>query len=171
VASVRFLASFAMLTALAASGCSERSAPTAPTAASTATVPARAALGNAPRSHVKAIGQLGPGRGTLVISIRPPNGGKLTVGAPLVVEASGEHLRFPRRVSTRLDPAALPLRLPIEVADGATGPAYVKLSYYWCGTGDEKACRPEKAELVVDLDTSGDAPGGEAHLDHRAAGS
>jgi hypothetical protein len=123
------------------------------------------------QDHVKAVGQLGPGRGTLVISLAPPHGGKLTEGSPLVVEARGEHLGFPKKLRTKLALDALPLRVPVDVADGATGPAYVKLSYFWCGTGDEKACRPERTELVVDLDTSGDAPGGEAHLVHRASGS
>jgi len=151
-------------------GCSKRAAPEA----DVATAPAVLAEDSAPalhRDHVKAVGQLGPGRGTLVISLAPPKGGKLTEGAPLVVEARGEHLGFPKKLRTKLSLDSLPLRVPVDVDDGATGPAYVKLSYFWCGTGDEKACRPERTELVVDLDTSGDAPGGEAHLVHQATGS
>lgn len=121
--------------------------------------------------HVRAVGQLGPGRGTLVVSLEPPKNGKLTSGAPLSVEARGEHLKFPARIEAKLDPDKLPLRIPVDVADGATGPAHVKLHYYWCGIGEGSACRPERAELVVELDTTGDAAGGEAHLTHRAAGS
>jgi hypothetical protein len=160
------------LTVLAslAGGCSKKAPPEA--GAATAPAVAREQIGPAVhRGHVKAVGQLGPGLGTLVISLAPPKGGKLTEGSPLVVEARGEHLGFPKRLKTKLSFDELPLRVPVDVADGATGPAYVKLSYFWCGTGDEKACRPERAELVVDLDTTGDAPGGEAHLVHRATGS
>ncbi|GMV17296.1 MAG: hypothetical protein HS104_23875 [Polyangiaceae bacterium] len=121
--------------------------------------------------RVRAVGQLGPGRGTLVVSLEAPANGKLTTGAPLRLEASGEHLEFPTRIDEKLDPEKLPLRIPVDVADGATGPAHVKLHYFWCGSGEGSACRPERAELVVELDTSGDSAGGEAHLTHRAAGS
>jgi hypothetical protein len=121
--------------------------------------------------RVRAVGQLGPGKGTLVVSLEPPTNGKLTAGAPLVVEARGEHLTFPARIAEKLELEKLPLRIPLEVADGATGPVHVKLSYYWCGLGEGSACRPERAELVVELDTTGDAPGGEAHLSYCAAGS
>lgn len=121
--------------------------------------------------HVRAVGQLGPGKGTLVVSLEPPPNGKLTTGAPLSVEAHGEHLEFPPRIHAKLDPAKLPLRIPIEVADGAKGPAHVRLSYYWCGVADGAACHPERAELVVELDTSGDTAGGEAHLSYRPAES
>lgn len=158
---------------LAVSACSDRSGPSGPPASARSPATARPSVAErqaAKQHRVRAIGQLGPGRGTLVVSLRPPAGGKLTAGAPLVVEAKGENLRFPKRSSTRLDPEALPLRIPIDVEDGARGPAYVELSYYWCSDGDEKACRPEKTELVVDLDTTGDAPGGEAHLSHTATG-
>jgi hypothetical protein len=136
----------------------------------------------APAEHVTAVGQLGPGRGTLVVSLEPGVRGKLTKGAPLTLEARGDHLHFPERRREKLDPAKLPLRIPIDVEDGATGPAFLKLSYYWCGdtakepepapklaqVGDVPgSCRLESANLVVDLDTSGDAPGGEAHISHR----
>ncbi|MFO0567723.1 MAG: hypothetical protein U0263_18840 [Polyangiaceae bacterium] len=123
------------------------------------------------KTRVRAVGQLGPGRGTLVVSLDPPENGKLTAGAPLVVEARGEHLAAPSKLSEKLDPSRLPLRIPIDVVDGASGPVTLQLSYYWCGVGEGSACHPEKALLEVELDTSGDAPGGEAHLSHRARGS
>jgi hypothetical protein len=118
--------------------------------------------------RIAARGQLGPGRGTLVIAIEPPPSSKLTAGAPLAVEARGEHLSFPETIKRPLDPEKLPIRLPIDVTDGALGPAYVKLSFYWCVDGNAAACRPERVELRVDLDLSGDAPGGEAFFIYRA---
>ena len=121
--------------------------------------------------RVRAIGQLGPGRGTLVISLEPPKSGTLTEGAPLSVEARGDHLTFPARVRESLDSRRLPLRVPIDVADGALGPAEVDLSYYWCGHEEGAACHPERVKLIVELDMTGDAPGGEAHLTHVAAGT
>ena len=120
--------------------------------------------------HTKAHGQLGPGRGTLLVGLEPPEGGKLTAGAPFSVEATGEHLKFPKKVRASLDPAKLPVRLPVDVVDGATGPARVKLSFYWCKTGDEAACTPERVELVVALDLTGDAAGGEAFVSYRVGG-
>ncbi len=59
--------------------------------------------------RVRAVGQLGPGRGTLVVSLEAPANGKLTTGAPLRLEASGEHLEFPTRIDEKLDPEKLPL--------------------------------------------------------------
>lgn len=157
-----------LLVALGLVGCNRRpsSDGVAALAASATSAPAPS-----PPRHVRAIGQLGPGRGTLVLSLEPPKHGKLTAGGPLSVEGRGEHLGFPLRINGKLDPAKLPLRIPIDVADGATGPAHLKLSYYWCETGEGSSCRPERADLVVDLDTSGDAEGGEAHLSYLAAGS
>lgn len=153
---------------LMAAGCARREGATrdapAPADSSAGLAPARA-------QRVRAVGQLGPGRGTLVISLLPPKSGKLTEGAPLTVEARGAHLSFPNRVRGKLQPGQLPLRIPVDVADGATGPAEVDLSYYWCGKEEGAACHPERAKLVVDLDMSGDAPGGEAHLTHVALGS
>lgn len=102
----------------------------------------------------------------LIIDLAPPPGAKLTEGAPLKVTASGEHLRFPQSLSTKLDPAALPIRLPVDVADGATGSAEVDLSYYYCTSGDDGSCQPEHAYLTVELDLTGDAAGGEAHFRH-----
>jgi hypothetical protein len=119
--------------------------------------------------RVTARGQLGPGRGTLVIGLEPPPSSKLTAGAPLGVEARGEHLTFPESIKRPLDPEQLPIRLPLDVADGALGPAHVKLSFYWCVDGNAAACRPERVELTVELDPSGDAPGGEAFVTYRAA--
>jgi hypothetical protein len=99
-----------------------------------------------------------------VLGLEAPPGSKLTRGAPLRVEARGKDLDFPHRVSTELDPEKLPIHLPVQVADGALGPAEISLSYYWCKIGDEAACVPEKVRLIVELDLHGDAPGGEAFL-------
>jgi hypothetical protein len=117
--------------------------------------------------RIAARGQLGPGPGTLVLALEPPPSSKLTDGAPLVVEARGEHLSFPETIKRPLEPEKLPIRLPIVVSDGALGPAYVKLSFYWCVDGNAAACRPERVELTVDLDMTGDAPGGEAFVNYR----
>lgn len=139
--------------------------------AATAAPAAAASPAQTTAQRVRAVGQLGPGRGTLVISLAPPKSGKLTEGAPLSVEARGAHLSFPAAIRENLDSKRLPLRLPIDVTDGAMGPAEVDLSYYWCGHEEGAACRPERVKLVVELDTTGDAPGGEAHLTHVAAGT
>jgi hypothetical protein len=64
----------------------------------------------------------------------------------------------------------MPLRLPIDVADGATGPARLELTYYWCTDGDDAACTREQAHLDVELDLTGSDAGGEAHLTYRARG-
>jgi hypothetical protein len=133
-------------------------------------VPARAAV--APeepvRSHAHAEGQLGPGAGVLLIDLAAPQGAKLTLDAPVSARGSGGiGLSFPRRLTGPLNQQGLPLRLPIEVADGATGPAQVELSYYWCTDGNQAACRRELALVSVDLDLSGSGAGGEAHLSHK----
>jgi hypothetical protein len=121
--------------------------------------------------HVRAEGQLGPGRGVLLIDLAPPAGAKLTLDAPLTARGSGGiGLGFPSRLSGPLSGQTLPLRLPIEVADGATGPAQVELSYFWCTDGNEAACRREQARLNIDLDLSGSGAGGEAHLSYQARG-
>jgi hypothetical protein len=120
-------------------------------------------------AHVRAEGQLGPGAGVLLIDLAPPAGAKLTLDAPVSARGSGGiGLGFPHRLSGPLGQQGLPLRLPIEVADGATGPARVELSYYWCTDGSEAACRRELALLSIDLDLSGSGAGGEAHLSHKA---
>lgn len=154
--------------ALSSGGCARHEAATRDTPVASAS-----ASGSepAPVQRVRAVGQLGPGRGTLVISLLPPKAGKLTEGAPLSVEARGAHLIFPDRVRGKLQSERLPLRIPVDVTDGATGPAEVDLSYYWCGSSEGAACHPERAKLVVELDVTGDAPGGEAHVTHVAAGS
>ncbi len=102
----------------------------------------------------------------MVVDLKAPRGGKLTEGAPLRLSATGEHLRFPEKVQTKLDPTKLPVRLPIVVTDGATGPAQMDLTYYWCTEGDSASCRPERAKLVVELDLSGSGEGGEVHFTH-----
>lgn len=122
-----------------------------------------------PLTHLKAEGQLGPGSGVLLIDLAPPAGAKLTLDAPVSARGSGGiGLDFPRRLNGPLGQQGMPLRLPIEVADGATGPAQVEVSYYWCTDGNEAACRRELAVLSIDLDLSGSSAGGEAHLSHRA---
>ena len=118
------------------------------------------------KEYVRATGQLGPGAGTLIIGLKPPVGGKLTEGAPLHVLARGQHLRFPKQVRTKLDTTRLPLRIPVTVADGALGPAEVDLGYYYCTDGTHASCRREETTLVVELDLTGEAPGGEAFFEH-----
>jgi hypothetical protein len=121
------------------------------------------------QTHARAQGQLGPGTGTLLIDLEAPPGAKLTLDAPMSARGSGGiGLAFPLRLSGPLGQQSLPLRLPIEVDDGATGPAQVELSYYWCTDGNEAACRRELALVSIDLDLSGSSAGGEAHLSHRA---
>lgn len=116
---------------------------------------------------VKATGQLGPGRGTLIVDIKAPAGAELTEGAPFLVSAKGNDLKFPHRIDTKLDLAKLPVRLPLDVADGAQGPVELDLSYYYCTKGDDGSCRPERAKLSVEIDMTGAGEGGEAHLVHR----
>jgi hypothetical protein len=121
--------------------------------------------------RLRAEGQLGPGGGVLLIDVSPPEGAKLTLDAPLSLTGGGGiGLGFPLRLSGPLGEHSLPLRLPIDVADGATGPAQVDLSYFWCTDGDEAACRREQARLQIELDLSGSGAGGEAHLNYRPLG-
>lgn len=121
--------------------------------------------------HLRAEGQLGPGAGTLLIDVAAPRGAKLTLDAPVSVRASGGiGLSFPKVLSGPLTNHALPLRLPVDVADGATGPVRVELSYFWCTDGNEAACQRERADLVVALDLSGGSAGGEAHVSYTARG-
>lgn len=156
-------AGFGAVTHFATSG----RGPTLPVAAAVAATSDTA--GTAPQ-RVKATGQLGPGRGTLLISLQAAAGAKLTDGAPLRVSARGEHLEFPETVKRKLRTAELPVRLPVVVTDGATGPAEVDLSYYTCQVDDQASCKPVKARVVVDLDLTGDAPGGEAHFTYKSPG-
>jgi hypothetical protein len=143
--------------------------PPAERAALVAAAPVGLAADEPVRAHVKAEGQLGPGTGVLLIDLTAPQGAKLTLDAPVSARGSGGiGLGFPRRLNGPLGQQGLPLRLPIEVADGATGPAQVELSYYWCTDGNQAACRRELALVSIDLDLSGSSAGGEAHLSHRA---
>lgn len=120
-------------------------------------------------SHVRAQGQLGPGAGVILIDLAAPEGAKLTLDAPMSVRGSGGiGLAFPQRLNGPLGKQGMPLRLPVQVEDGATGPAQVELSYFWCTDGNEAACRRELAVLSIDLDLTGSGDGGEAHLSHRA---
>jgi hypothetical protein len=121
--------------------------------------------------QLRAEGQLGPGGGVLLIDVSPPEGAKLTLDAPLSLTGGGGiGLGFPLRLSGPLGEHGLPLRLPIDVADGATGPAQVDLSYFWCTDGDDASCRREQARLQIELDLSGSGAGGEAHLSYRPLG-
>ena len=125
----------------------------------------------APKVNLRAEGQLGPGSTTLFIDIAPPDGAKLTLDSPVSVRGSGGiGLSFPRRLGGTLGENPMPLRFPIQVADGATGPVEVEVSYYWCTDGNEAACRREQARLNVELDLTGSDAGGEAHLSYRARG-
>lgn len=118
---------------------------------------------------VKASGQLGPGRGTLIVDIKAPEGAELTEGAPFRVSARGADLTFPKEIDTKLDSSKLPVRLPLDVADGAQGPVELDVSYYFCTNGDDGSCQPERAKLRVEIDLTGGGPGGEAHLVHKPA--
>jgi hypothetical protein len=121
--------------------------------------------------HLRAEGQLGPGAGTLLIDVGAPRGAKLTLDAPVSVRASGGiGLSFPKALSGALESHPLPLRLPVDVADGATGPVRVELSYFWCTDGNEASCQRERADLVVTLDLNGGSEGGEAHVSYTARG-
>jgi hypothetical protein len=152
-------------------GCRGQAAtpPPAERAVLAAAPPGASAADEPVRAHVKAEGQLGPGSGVLLIDLTAPQGAKLTLDAPVSARGSGGiGLGFPHRLSGPLGQQGLPLRLPIEVADGATGPAQVELSYYWCTDGNQAACRRELALVSIDLDLTGSSAGGEAHLSHRA---
>lgn len=120
-------------------------------------------------TSVKAIGQLGPGKGTLIVDIKAPAGAELTEGAPFFVSAKGADLKFPHVIDTKLELAKLPARLPLVVADGAQGPVELDLTYYYCTKGDHGSCRPERAKLQVEIDMTGGGEGGEAHLVHKPA--
>ncbi|MCH2109267.1 MAG: hypothetical protein MK135_08055 [Polyangiaceae bacterium] len=111
-------------------------------------------------------GQLGPGRGEILIMIKAPAGQHLTEGAPLKVQLEAADMKFPPALSTKLDSQKLPLRVPVEVADGATGPIEVKLSYYYCDDGSTASCRAERAHLILTADMSGPGEGGEVSLTH-----
>ena len=119
------------------------------------------------REVMKANGQLGPGRGTLIIDIQPPKGAELTEGAPFRLSAKGSDLTFPEAINTKLQLTDLPARLPLDVADGAQGPVELDLTYYYCTKGNDASCRPERAKVTVEIDLSGSSAGGEAHLIHR----
>ena len=109
---------------------------------------------------IHALGAIGPGQNTLVIDLLPPEGGELTLGAPIVVEvmASGEGLRFPEpRRRAKIGEDAPPLRLPMEVAATGQGGVRLEVSYFWC-TIDDAACVPSQLTLDVIFER-GDGPG------------
>jgi sugar lactone lactonase YvrE/peroxiredoxin len=127
-----------------------------------------AARRDVPTRTVRASGRLGPGPATLVLDLLPPAGGKLTAGGPLRISGRGTGLEFPETVATPLDPQAMPWRLPLVVSAGASGLAQVDVSYLYCTEGDSAVCRPERVQLLVELDLSGTVSGGEATVRYRA---
>jgi hypothetical protein len=180
-ASSACLQAFRLVLALGvAAGCQGAPAPrpaateptSAPALARAATEPKPTApVSELPAVQVRAEGQLGPGSNTLFIDLAPPEGAKLTLDSPLSVRGSGGiGLRFPRGLSGPFSAHTMPLRLPIEVSDGATGPARVEVTYYWCTDGNEAACRREQAFLNIELDLTGANAGGEAHVSYQARG-
>jgi hypothetical protein len=151
-------------------GCQSNKSTSAPSA-DNAGQPAAPTLEHAQPAPVavRAQGQLGIGLGHLYIDIEPPKGATLTPDAPISVRASGGiGLTFPNELKGPLSSHEQPLKLPIEVADGATGPARLEVAYFWCTEGDSATCRREQALLSVDLDLSGSSPGGEAAVRHIA---
>jgi hypothetical protein len=167
----RALVTGALLVSLV--GCQRKEATPAPASDNAARVaaaaPIAAAQEESPPVAVHAQGQLGIGLGHLFIDIEPPKGAKLTPDAPISIKASGGiGLTFPQELKGPLSAHEQPLKLPIEVADGATGPAQIEVAYFWCTEGDSATCRREQALLKVDLDLSGSDPGGEAAIRHVA---
>jgi hypothetical protein len=169
----------ALVVLCAAAGCQSptgagnKEAPPAAAAPTSRPLPSLDALPDEPArtQHLRAEGQLGPGGGVLLIDLAPPPGAKLTLDAPVSARGSGGiGLDFPQPLSGSLGSHDLPLRLPIEVQDGATGPALVEISYFWCTEGNEAACRREQARLSVELDLTGSGASGEAHVKYRALG-
>ena len=158
----------AAIISLLVSGC-DRSPSLGSDAAVGVKVPVRREAPDPTTQNVKASGQLGPGRGTLIVDIKAPDGAELTEGAPFRVRAAGVDIAFPNQIDTKLRFKDLPARLPVDVADGAQGPIQLDLSYYYCDKGDKGSCQPERAKLSVEIDMNGGAPGGEAHLVHKPA--
>lgn len=119
--------------------------------------------------RARAEGQLGPGRGVVLIDLEAPDGAKLNQEAPVSARAEGGiGLTFPEGISGPLSGHEMPLRLPVDVQDGATGPTELQLSYYWCANDAPRAaCQRETATIHLSLDLSGDAAGGEAYLAYR----
>ena len=155
---------------LALVACKKDAAPGGPSAEPRAEIAADAPM---PLRRLKAQGQLGPGKGTLLIDVEAPKGAELTEGAPVTVHAgkSAMGLTLPGRTHLKLDSKQLPLRIPVDVEDGALSPARFDLTYYYCTKGEKASCRPERARLEVDLDLTGDAAGGEAHFTYRPVAS
>jgi hypothetical protein len=143
-----------------------QNAPARPAVSDTA--PATPIVEKVELRHFAAQGQLGPGRGQLLIDLTPPVESKLTPDAPVLVRGSGGvGLAFPEELKGPLAKHSLPLKLPIEVADGATGPAEIELAYFWCKQDNQASCRREHVNLQVALDLTGDSAGGEALVTYR----
>lgn len=124
------------------------------------------------RVTIDAIGVLGPGSSTLAIWVEPPADGKLSQGTPVVIKANGKTgIEVPARTAVEYDKDKLPIRIPVDIDENADGRIDIDLSYFWCTTGDEYACIPERARLTVQLSVNNDASPGEASFTHRASGN
>lgn len=122
-----------------------------------------------PRVPLTAQGQLGPGSSQLLVELHPPAGGKLSAGSPIVIRArAGTGLEVPARTSLEYADGALPVRIPVDIEPGAERHFDMDITFYWCTTGDEGACIPERARLKVQLDIDDAGAPGEASLVYRA---
>ena len=123
---------------------------------------------DAARTPIAAAGRFGVGSNTLSITPVAPAGAKIADGSPLVVEIRGAAgIEAPARTRIEMAAGAVPLRIPVQVSAGSSGPIQVDLSFYWCTSGDSTACVPERARLDVTVDLSGPAPG-DASVVHQA---
>jgi DNA-binding beta-propeller fold protein YncE len=115
---------------------------------------------------VRARGALGPGRNTLVIDIVAPLGGKLTEGAPIVLEAEalGAGIGFPEpRLRDKIGAGVPPLRLALDLAPEHQGEIRLVVDYFWCtDNADAGACIP--ARVLLDVSFERGAGPGEAHV-------
>lgn len=140
-----------------------------PQAAAGASQPDPASDAKRPRIELAARGQLGLGSSQLLVDLHPPAGGKLSVGSPMSVRAyPATGLQAPERTSVEYAEGALPIRIPLDIDAGAAQKLDLDVSFYWCTTGDEGACIPERANLTVALDIDESAGPGEATFAYRA---
>jgi len=124
----------------------------------------------APALELRARGAVGRAGGVLDVMPLAPSIGKLSPGAPAVVEVvSQKGIRFIRtKLRTQLDPFHLPLKLPLRVDKGArAGRAVIDLSFFWCRK-DGTACVPASVRLDVAIRVDGKANSGHAGVSYRA---
>ena len=120
-------------------------------------------------TKVSALGTIGPGSSQLLVHLYPPANGKLSDGSPMVVRARPHTgMEVPERTSVEYANDALPIRIPVDIEPGADGHIDMDVTFYWCTTGDEGACIPERARLAVQLDIDETASPGQATLEYRA---